>query len=135
MRNHPLCPAPAASSIRPERGQAGPTKASPEQTEILAGVQAGDAALARFRSFGVLTLFMEARRCDQTPALAALRAYAELRRVLLADGHDVPAASLAAVGFTAAQIARFNRAIATTPSSTETKPEANMRPDQSEIVQ
>jgi hypothetical protein len=95
------------------------TSSSPEYTAIVAGVRAGDAALASFRSSGVIKLFTEVRQFgSMTPMLVALRTYAELRRVLLFQGYDVPATSLVAEGFTAAQIACFNRTIASIPSAT-----------------
>lgn len=92
---------------------------SPEFDAILAGVRAGDAALARFDATGVLTLFTEVRRSNEaTLRLEALRNYAELRRALLWRGQAVPATSLAAAGFTAAQIANFDAKIAAIPSCT-----------------
>lgn len=65
----------------------------------------------------------------------ALRTYAELRRVLLAEGYDVPVSSLVAEGFTASEIARFDRTIATSPSSMRTLSAASLRPAQTEIFQ
>jgi len=89
---------------------------SPEDHAILAGVQAGDAALDRFKSSGVLILFMEPQRSETTsPKLVALRTYAELRRVLRSKGFDVPPTSLATVGYTTTQIAHFDQTIATIP--------------------
>lgn len=97
------------------------TGTSPEDAAILAGVLAGDAALARRQASGVLMVFMELWQSDATtPRLMALRSYAELRRVLLSEGYDVPASSLLAVGFPPAQIARFDRAIATIPRAAGT---------------
>jgi hypothetical protein len=103
---------------------------SPEHTALLAGVDAGDAALAQFRSSGVLKLFTEVPQSDSTtPRLGALRTYSELRRVMLAEGYDIPAASLVAVGFTPAQIDRFNRMIATIPSGTTMASAASLASD------
>lgn len=111
----------------PERGfraEPRPTEVaspSPEYTAILAGVQAGDAALVSFRSYGVLKLFTKVREFGSiTPMLVALRTYAELRRVLLSEGYNISATSLVAAGFTTAQIACFNRTIASIPSGTGT---------------
>lgn len=97
------------------------TGTSPEHAAILAGVLAGDAALARRQGSGVLIVFMELRQSEAiTPRLMALRSYAELRRVLLSEGYGVPASSLLTMGFTLAQIARFDRAIATIPRAAGT---------------
>lgn len=116
MTNNRPIPALHEPSTRPKQVLATITTRLPEDSAVLAGVQAGDAALARFKSSGVLMLFKEARGSDaSTPRLLALRSYAELRRVLRSEGFDVPPTSLAAVGFTAAQIARFNKTIATMP--------------------
>lgn len=93
-------------------------KTSPREREvILAGVRAADAALARWRCFAVLELFVRNRHSPRTaPRLEALRAYAELRRVLLAQGCVVPATSLLAAGFTYGQIARFDALIVAAPA-------------------
>lgn len=80
-----------------------------ERRAVCAGIRAGDAARARFDQTGVLLLFGErATTKSASPRLMALRTYAELRRALLPRGLDVPATSLVAVGFTVAQIARFD---------------------------
>lgn len=90
-----------------------------EHEAIHAGVRAGDAALAQSGVSGVLTLFMEVWRSQVTaPRLKALRTYAELRRVMLPLGHEVPATSLVTAGFTAAQIADIDATIAAIPSGT-----------------
>lgn len=109
-----------------KRSPADATAASHRHAAILAGVRAGDAALARFRSSGALMLFMEVRRWDWTaPGLVALRTYAELRRVLLAEGHDISASSLVAAGFGPAEIACFDWAIETIPQSPAAIPTAS----------
>lgn len=102
---------------------AGMPLSSAEEEAVRAGVRAGDAALVRFEAAGVLTLFVERRgREELVPRLEALRTYAELRRVLLAQGHDVPAASLFAAGYTAAEIARFDATIAAAPLTAGPRP-------------
>jgi hypothetical protein len=109
---------------------------SSERDAVLAGVQAGDAARAHFDETGVLILFMEVwRSVEPSPRLEALRFYAELRRALLWRGQDIPATSLTAAGFTAAQIANFDATIAAIPPGTETPSVANVPLAQSEIVQ
>ena len=82
---------------------------SPERDAILEGLRAADDALERFRESAVLQLFVGARPSPRAaPKLEALRAYAELRRVLLFQGHFVPTTSLSEAGFTVAQIAQFD---------------------------
>lgn len=90
---------------------------SPEIEAVRAGVRAGDAALAGFYASGVLLLFSKHMHLElSAQRLDALRTYAELRRALLPSGHDIPATSLVAAGYTIAEIAQFNAAIAAIPS-------------------
>jgi hypothetical protein len=87
---------------------------SPERDAIAAGIRAGDVALKRAQG-GFLELFVWAGRPTAAdPRLDLLRAYAELRRVLRAQGHLVPATSLSVMGFSASQITEFNAMIAST---------------------
>lgn len=87
-----------------------------EQEAVCAGVRAGDAALVRFGASGVLELFVERPyRSEAAPRLVALRSYAELRRALLTQGHEVPATSLVAAAYTPAEIAYFDKTIAVAP--------------------
>ncbi len=107
---------------------------TPEEDAVRAGTRAGDAAVARFEESGVLVLFVERPRLvNPVPLLEVLRSYAELRRALLAQGYDVPATSLAAAGYTAAEIACFNAAIAAAPPATGSRPAPRIRHSQAEI--
>lgn len=136
MTTYRHIPARQGADAKSRRHSAVIAQPSPERDAILAGVQAGDAARARFDLTGVLILFMKVRRSDEaTPRLEALRFYAELRRALLWRGQDIPATSLAAAGFTAAQIANFDATIAALPSGTGSLSAASIPPAQSEIVQ
>lgn len=89
---------------------------STELDAILAGISAGEVALEHARRSGVLKLFLRhARSSSAEPRLEALRAYAELRRVLLADGRRLPSSSLSAAGFTDAQITKSDAIIVERP--------------------
>lgn len=133
VSTHPACHTPSLQSRPHEAVIAKPTL---EYKAIFAGVQAGDAALAHFHLSGALVLFTEAWRSDEAgPKLAALRTYAELRRVLLCQGRDIPATSLIVAGFTSAQIVRFNATIADIPTCAKTNSAPDIRPAQSEIFQ
>lgn len=136
MTNQRPCPARREPDARPERIPTRVAESSPEHAAVLAGVEAGDAALVRSRSSGALHLFVGVQRSETTTRrLIALRTYAELRRVLLAEGYDVPVSSLVAEGFTATEIARFDRTIATSPSSMRTLSAASLCPAQTKIFQ
>lgn len=102
-----------SAHAQPASGQTGCGEPSSlERDAIFAGVRAADDALERFREFAVLQLFVRDRQSPRAePKLEALRAYAELRRVLLFQGHFVPATSLSAAGFTIVQIAQFDAII------------------------
>jgi hypothetical protein len=85
---------------------------SPEHEAIVEGVRAADIALARSRSSAFFELFVGTRQSALTdPKLEALRAYAELLRVLRPPGRAVPPSSLMAAGFTIRQIAHFDTVI------------------------
>lgn len=78
------------------------------------GIRDADAALIHLGNSGVLLLSLRsASGKSQPPRLQVLRRYAELRRVLLSDGRELPATSLVAHGFTSAEIAHFDALIAT----------------------
>lgn len=118
-----------APGLRPDRSFTRIVGATPEQEAIEAGVRAGDDALTRFGSFGALVLFADYRRFeDWSPRLESLRAYAELKRALLRQGHDIPGLSLAAMGYTAAEIAHFDAAIAATSPSIEPRSGTSIHP-------
>jgi hypothetical protein len=89
---------------------------SPELDAILAGIFAGEVVLEHARRSGVLKLFvMHAHSSSAEPRLEALRAYAELRRVILPDDRRLPSDSLSAAGFTDAQIINFDSIIVAWP--------------------
>ncbi|MBB4858726.1 hypothetical protein HNO88_002052 [Novosphingobium chloroacetimidivorans] len=116
--NDPILPA-LMPNARFRRHLAATALPLSERQAIHAGVRAGDTALARSGPFGVLTLFMDVRRSHTAaPRLKALRAYAELRRVMLPSGHEIPPTCLVAAGFTAAEIADIDTMIAAIPSGT-----------------
>lgn len=120
MTDHQPISPPLPPDLRFGRHLAATAISSSEREAIYAGVRAGEAALAQSGASGVLTLFMEVGRSQiATPRLQALRTYAELRRVMLLRGHEVPATSLVAAGFTAAEIAEIDRMIKAIPSETE----------------
>jgi hypothetical protein len=91
-----------------------PTKVSlAEYRVIIAGVEAANVALAHYRRFGVTILFNQAAAAPLIERrLEALRAYAELRCVLRANGRDLDGSSLLAVGFISPQIDLFDALIA-----------------------
>jgi hypothetical protein len=93
------------------------SRLTPEEDAVRAGVRAGDDALARFDASGVLLLFTDQRHWQvSAQSLHVLRAYAEIRRALLPMGHEIPAATLVAAGYTAAEIAQFDATIAGIPA-------------------
>lgn len=74
---------------------------------------AANAALARARSLAFLELFVGPPQSPRLePKLGALRAYAELRHVLISLGRTLAGGGLLAVGFTVEQIAQFDALIA-----------------------
>jgi hypothetical protein len=80
---------------------------------IRIGIREGEDTLARSRPFGVLWLFMGRKvRPLADTCLEALRAYAELARVLLPRGRTVPTGALEAAGFSPLQIAALKRTVA-----------------------
>jgi hypothetical protein len=86
---------------------------SPEHEAVLVGVRAAHAALAKAKLGGALQLFARPKSSPRAEArFEAIQAYAELQRVLMAQGRLVPPTSLLAWGFSAAQIAEFDAIIA-----------------------
>ncbi|AGH51809.1 hypothetical protein G432_20635 (plasmid) [Sphingomonas sp. MM-1] len=68
--------------------------------------------LARSKPFGVLWLFLGSKtRPLADKCLEALRAYAELARVLAPRGKAVPTTTLEEAGFSSRQIAALKRAV------------------------
>jgi len=119
MTDHQSTCSPPEPDPRFGRHLAATAMPASEYEAIHAGVRAGDAALAQSGMSGVLTLFMEVWGPQiAAPRLQALRTYAELRRVMLPLGHEIPATSLIAAGFTAAQIAEIDTMIVAIPSGT-----------------
>jgi hypothetical protein len=81
---------------------------------IRIGIREGEVALARSKPFGLFWLFLGSKARPLADAcLEALRAYAELARVLLPRGRAVPTASLEEAGFSPLQIAALKRTVAT----------------------
>lgn len=89
-----------------------------EHDAILTGIFAGEFALEQSRRSGVLKLFAKDVHVSlSSPKLLALRTYAEFRRVFIGKDHRVPTASLLALGYTPAQIFKFDASIVGWPET------------------
>lgn len=78
----------------------------------MAGVRAAELALRRAKHSGFLYLFASSSvAMDGSLKLAALGAYAELRRALFREDRRLPATSLITVGYSAAEVRHTNALI------------------------
>ena len=92
---------------------AGPTSFGLAECDaIVAGVRAAEIVLRWAECSGFLYVFARsAIRAHCQPRLAALCAYAELRRVLLRQDRRLPATSLITAGYSAAEVRHINALI------------------------